>query len=57
MLLLSEILFAVDTNLPSSIYVAAEYFEFPSGLIKYLSIYLSIYLDQLSYQTTRYIEI
>ena len=29
MLLLIE-LFVADTNLPSGIYVAAEYFEFPS---------------------------
>jgi len=42
MLLLTEFLFAVHTNLPSGIYVAAEYFEFPSGLIKCLFVYLSI---------------
>jgi len=40
MLLLMEFLFVVDTNLPSGIHVAAEHFEFPSGLIKHLSIYL-----------------
>ena len=49
MLLLIEFLYVVDTNLPKGIYVAAEYFEFPSGLIKYLSIYPSSYLSiQLS---------
>ena len=47
MLLLTFVLFAVDTILPLGIYVAAEYFEFSSGLIKYLSIYLSISIYQL----------